>query len=106
MALRSDLLTMVGSDVWKEVPICAPVGERLIEGYIDLVVTTPDGLLVIDYKTDSVASDEDMAAKVAHYSPQLRACAGALKSATGLHVAGAALLFIGPQNTAAKYVRI
>jgi ATP-dependent helicase/nuclease subunit A len=106
VALRSDLLTMVGSDVWKEVPICAPVGERLIEGYIDLVVTTPDGLLVIDYKTDSVASDEDMAAKVAHYTPQLRAYAGALKSATGLHVAGAALLFIGPQNTAAKYVRI
>ena len=38
----------------KELYVAAPVGDRVIEGYVDLLVETPDGLVIVDYKTDTV----------------------------------------------------
>ena len=38
----------------------APVGDRVIEGYVDLLVEGPDGLVVIDYKTDSANSPAEI----------------------------------------------
>ena len=40
---------------WREVPVAAIVDGVLVEGFIDLLVDTPDGLVVVDYKTDQVA---------------------------------------------------
>jgi ATP-dependent helicase/nuclease subunit A len=60
---------------------------------IDLVVDTDEGLVVVDYKTDSVHSEADIQAKVQHYAPQIRAYADALALATGLRVALPQLLF-------------
>ena len=65
----------------------ARIDDRLVEGIIDLVVDTADGLVVVDYKTDSARSATEIAAKVAHYTPQLRAYAKSLALATGLAVA-------------------
>jgi ATP-dependent helicase/nuclease subunit A len=104
VALASDLLRNAGTDCWKEVPVCAPVGERLVEGYIDLVLRTPAGLVVVDYKTDSARTAAEIDAKVVHYAPQLRAYAQALASATGLPVAEAVLLFVGPQEAVQRAV--
>ena len=36
---------------WREVYACTPVGDRLLEGYVDLLYRGPDGLVVLDYKT-------------------------------------------------------
>lgn len=78
---------------WKEVPIIAELGGRVVEGFIDLVVDTDDGLVVVDYKTDSVASQADIQTKTQHYAPQIRAYAEALALATGLRAAPPQLLF-------------
>lgn len=93
-------------------PVSAPVGERFVEGYIDLVVETSDdagtpaGLLVIDYKTDSATTGQKVDEKVQHYGPQLRAYAQALAAATGLPVTGAALLFIGATSSTRRDVAL
>ena len=39
---------------FREMYVAAPVGERVIEGYIDLLVRTPEGLVIVDYKTDAL----------------------------------------------------
>jgi ATP-dependent exoDNAse (exonuclease V) beta subunit len=100
----------LGSDVvrdaaarphWREVYVGAPVGEGIVEGYIDLLVRTDDGLVIVDYKTDAVGDDTDLAAKVARYRPQLAAYAAAMEAAVGEPVARAVLLFLSPAGARA-----
>jgi ATP-dependent exoDNAse (exonuclease V) beta subunit len=44
---------------WREVPLGAPFGGVLLEGFVDLLYELPDGrLAIIDYKTDSVSGAE------------------------------------------------
>jgi ATP-dependent helicase/nuclease subunit A len=44
---------------WREVPLGAPVGGVLLEGFVDLLYELPDGrLAIVDYKTDSVQGAE------------------------------------------------
>jgi ATP-dependent helicase/nuclease subunit A len=41
---------------WREVPLGAPFGGVLLEGFVDLLYELPDGrLVIVDYKTDSVS---------------------------------------------------
>ncbi len=84
---------------WKEVPIVAELDGRVVEGFIDLVIEADDGLLIVDYKTDSVRSADDIQAKAQHYTPQIRAYAQALALATGLRVAPPQLLFCQTSST-------
>ena len=35
-----------------------PIGNGSLQGFIDLLFEEPDGLIVVDYKTDSIVSDE------------------------------------------------
>ncbi len=86
---------------WKEVPIIAEIDGRIVEGFIDLVVETPDGLVVVDYKTDAARSESEQAAKVTHYGPQIRAYGSALATATGRPVRSLHLLFLGPATATA-----
>ena len=51
-----------------------------VEGYVDLLVETEDGLVVVDYKTDK---DGDVGAAERRYALQLGAYAVALEAATG-----------------------
>ena len=41
-----------GAEHWRELFVVAEVGTTVLEGYIDLLVRTPDGLVIVDYKTD------------------------------------------------------
>ena len=36
---------------WREVYACTPIGDRLLEGYVDLLYRGDDGLVVVDHKT-------------------------------------------------------
>ena len=55
----------------------------LVEGFIDLLIDTPDGLVVVDYKTDQVPSAAELDAAVARYSVQGAAYAIALETGAG-----------------------
>ncbi len=89
---------------WREVYVGATVGDRIVEGYIDLLVRGDRGLVVVDYKTDTVRDDADLAAKVERYRPQLAAYAVATELAVGEPVVGAVLLFLSPSGARAVTV--
>jgi ATP-dependent helicase/nuclease subunit A len=94
-ALGSDLVRdVVGRPHWREVYVAAPVGSTLVEGFIDLLVDTPEGLLIVDYKTDQARTDEAVDTAVARYRLQLATYALVLEESLGQPVAGAALLFL------------
>ncbi|HLK44893.1 MAG TPA: 3'-5' exonuclease [Acidimicrobiales bacterium] len=89
---------------WREVYVGAPVGEGVVEGYIDLLVRADDGLVIVDYKTDVVRGDADLDAKVERYRPQLAAYAAAMEAAVGEPVARAVLLFLSTDGARAVTV--
>ena len=70
----------------------AGTGETLLQGVVDCWLEEPDGLTVIDYKTDRV-SRSGQAARAAEYAPQLRAYVWALERITGKRVNAAYLYF-------------
>jgi ATP-dependent helicase/nuclease subunit A len=81
---------------WRELYVAAPVGDALIEGFVDLCVDSPDGLVIVDYKTDPVASEQEITAKLDRYRIQGAAYALALETITGQPVAGCRFVFVGP----------
>ncbi len=85
---------------WREVLVASPVGDTLLEGYIDLLYRTPDGLVVVDYKTDQPKDDIDLAARVARYRTQLAAYATAVAAVTGEPVRRAVLVFCRTEGPA------
>lgn len=111
-ALDTDAVRLaVGHTHHKEAYVTAPIGDRVIEGYVDLLVETPDGLVVVDYKTDTVATDADVEAKVSQYALQAAAYAVALEVSTGVDVLECRFVFTSqdgaiertlPDLTAAK----
>lgn len=84
--------------LWREVPVGAPVGETVLEGFIDLLFEEDDGLVVVDYKTDSLETDEEIAARSGLYRIQAGAYALALQEATGRSVKEVVLLFLQPRQ--------
>ena len=88
----------------KELYLAAPVGDRMIEGYVDLLIETPDGLVVVDYKTDAVNSAADVDAKVAVYELQAAAYAVALERVTGQPVVDCRFVFCKPGGAIERHV--
>ena len=72
-----------GWDHWREVPVAAEVDGILLEGFVDLLLRAPDGLIVVDYKTDRAPTGVQLDAAVERYSRQAAAYALALE--TTLH---------------------
>jgi ATP-dependent helicase/nuclease subunit A len=64
---------------WREVPVAGTVDGELLEGFVDLLVETDDGLVVVDYKTDRLPDDADVEAALARYTPQGAAYALAIE---------------------------
>ena len=60
-------------------------GETLLQGVVDLWSELPEGIVLLDYKTDRVTR-ETQRARAAEYEPQLRAYAWALERITGKKV--------------------
>ncbi len=93
-ALASDAVQLATTHPHhKELFLSAPVGDRVIEGYVDLLVEGPDGLVVIDYKTDSARSEAEIDAKLAAYELQGASYAAALEAVTGMPVAECRFVF-------------
>ena len=95
----------VGSDVvrraiasgrmWREVPVAAPLGGLTLHGIIDLLFEEPDGLVVVDYKTDLVSA-EDVEDAAARYRLQGGAYACAIGEVTGRAVKEVVFLYLQP----------
>lgn len=83
---------------WRELWVAAPVAGRLVEGYIDLLYEGPDGLVVVDWKTDRVESDDDTSALLARYRLQGAGYAAAVEAVTGWPVARMVFGFLRPEG--------
>ena len=82
------------SEHWRELFVAAPFGDRLLEGYIDLAYRSREGLVVVDWKTDTVAGTGSIDAKLVRYRLQGAAYAAALEAVTGEPVARMVFVFL------------
>ncbi|MDR2501648.1 MAG: helicase-exonuclease AddAB subunit AddA [Oscillospiraceae bacterium] len=67
--------------------------EILFQGVVDLAFIENGELLILDFKTDRVRSESDMAVKAEEYAYQIRAYARAMERVTSLRVSSGALWF-------------
>src|SRR5262249_1825411 len=61
---------VAGGRYWREVPVAAIVDGVTVEGFVDLLVETLEGLVVVDYKTDQAPGDEGLDAAMRRYRAQ------------------------------------
>jgi ATP-dependent exoDNAse (exonuclease V) beta subunit len=78
----------------RELYVAMPAGGGTVEGFIDLCIETPDGLIVVDYKTDQLDGPGAVEAKVATYRLQAATYAVALEHITEQKVAACRFLFL------------
>ena len=99
-ALDSDIVKQAARGRhWRETYVGTPIGDTVIEGYIDLLYEHPDGgVVVVDHKTDAVPDEASLAAKADRYRLQAATYAFAVERTTGLRVRSAALLFLAPDG--------
>jgi ATP-dependent exoDNAse (exonuclease V) beta subunit len=71
-----------------------PYGDGVLEGYIDLLYRDDNGLVIVDYKTDSWRTQADLDTKVERYRVQLGAYGKAVAGATGEPISDLRLLFL------------
>jgi ATP-dependent helicase/nuclease subunit A len=69
----------------REVPFAVQTGAVTLEGFIDLVIETPEGLEVVDWKTDQIGAG-DVEARLDEYRLQAGLYVWGLEEATGRRV--------------------
>jgi ATP-dependent helicase/nuclease subunit A len=96
---------VAGGRYWREVYVAAPFGERVLEGYVDLLYERPDGsLVVVDYKTDRARSETELDASLVRYRLQGAGYAAAVELALGRPVAEALFVFVRPSGAVVRSV--
>ncbi|MGQ0832212.1 MAG: PD-(D/E)XK nuclease family protein [Microthrixaceae bacterium] len=83
---------------WREVYACTPIGGRLLEGYVDLLYRSPDGLVVVDHKTSASSDPDELDRRVAGYRLQGAAYAVSIGRATAEPVVRVVFLFLTPDG--------
>jgi ATP-dependent helicase/nuclease subunit A len=69
----------------------------MVRGRVDLMVVEPDGLTIVDYKTDRVAP-ERLPERIEFYRPQVRLYKRAMEAITGRLVRDVFLVFLDPRR--------
>jgi CRISPR/Cas system-associated exonuclease Cas4 (RecB family) len=85
--------------VESELPFRLEVDRMAVEGFIDKVLLEDDGAVVIDFKTNRVATPEQIADAAGHYLLQMQIYALAVQERFGLPVTDAILYFLTPDVT-------
>ena len=80
---------------WRELWVAAPIGDHLVEGYVDLLYRHDGGLVVVDWKTDHVPDEAAITEKLARYRLQGAAYAAAVEAATSELVHRMVFVFLG-----------
>jgi hypothetical protein len=89
---------------WREVYACTPVGDRLLEGYLDLLYRSPDGLVVVDHKTAATDDPAELDRRVEGYRLQGAAYALAIGRATGEPVVRVTFTFLTPSGAIERHL--
>jgi len=83
---------------WREVYVSALVEGTAIEGFIDLLYETPEGLVVVDYKTDGLRDEAAIDEAMGRYRLQGAAYALALEEALERQVGRCVFVFVQPRQ--------
>ncbi len=95
-ALRSPTVRDAASlPYWREMFVGTKIGDRVLEGYIDLLYRTPEGYVVVDYKTDAV-DDATIDDRVEHYRLQGAGYAVAVEAIVDAPVVDCRFVFCRP----------
>jgi ATP-dependent helicase/nuclease subunit A len=78
---------------WREVYVAKDFDGLIVDGFIDLLYDTPDGYVVVDYKTDSVGA-HNVDDVLARYRPQALAYAFVLSEQLERPVARCEFVFV------------
>ncbi len=99
IAVESDIVkrAVASERFWREVPVALGTGGGSLHGFIDLLFEEDGGLVVVDYKTDSVTGDEAPGA-VQRYLLQGGAYAHAIQQLTGRPVREVVFLYLQPRR--------
>ena len=94
-AIRSDVVrwAVESGRLYREIYAATPVGDSVLEGFVDLCFVENGELVIVDFKTDAVAKT-DAASISGKYRTQVGAYSLALARSTGLPVKEAVLLFL------------
>ncbi|MGH9097194.1 MAG: UvrD-helicase domain-containing protein, partial [Acidimicrobiales bacterium] len=109
-ALGSEIVgeAVGGGRYWREMYIGAPATDEpdgpVIEGIIDLLIETPDGYTVVDYKTDSVGDDEELTRAMHRYRFQGATYSLAVERALGRPVSRCVFLFLRGESAIQREV--
>ncbi len=104
-ALRSpSVRAAAGAPHWREIYLSAPIGERVLEGYVDLLYRTDDGLVVVDYKTAATSDPAELDRRVEGYRFQGASYALLVGRATGDDVARVTFSFLTPQGVVERHL--
>jgi len=95
--------------IWREVPFSLRLAAKevypelinseepvLMQGVIDCLFLEEDQIVIIDYKSDELQDEEEMALKAKSYIPQLKSYARAVEEILQKKVAAAYLYFLRP----------
>ena len=83
---------------WRETPVAGPVGDGIVEGFIDLLFEEEDGFVIVDYKTDALGTEDEIERAMSRYRLQGGGYALALSRATGATVKEMSFLFLEPSR--------
>ncbi len=91
---------------WRELYVAMPAGGHggVVEGYIDLLVEEPDGLVVADFKTDLLTTEAEIDRALAGYELQAATYAVALEHITDQRVIDCRFLFVGTDGVTERSV--
>jgi ATP-dependent helicase/nuclease subunit A len=92
----------VGRPHWREVYACTPIDGRLLEGYVDLLYRSDEGLVVVDYKTAATSDPDELGRRVEGYRFQGASYALAVAAATGEPVVQVTFLFLTRDGAVAR----
>jgi ATP-dependent helicase/nuclease subunit A len=83
--------------VLREVPFAIANGDRILEGFIDMVIETPDGLEIVDWKTDRI-TEREIEDRLQKYRMQAGLYVYGLEGATGREVSRVTYVFASPER--------
>jgi len=89
---------------WREVYVCTPIDDRLLEGYIDLLYRTPEGLVVVDHKTAATSDPDELDRRVEGYRIQGASYALAVAATTAERVIRVTFLFLTPDGAVERHL--
>ncbi|MCL4446037.1 MAG: UvrD-helicase domain-containing protein [Actinobacteria bacterium] len=95
---------VAGGTYWREMYVGAPVGDVLLEGIVDLLFEGPNGLEIVDYKTDRAGGDEELDEASERYRLQGGAYAVAIEQCLNREVDRCTFLFLRTDGSVERQI--